>query len=178
MTEELNSVETDTEISVNVGGEVYTGFVTAVFDENMLDDDAIVELEIDTLGGVCISIVAEYVGEDGLDHYQTDNGDYEIYADSEGFDDKKEVIAFIIEDEEPPVPNLTVEDLDDDELAEIQPEFESAVDKLERGLTEIQEMRKAYNGFLEGQLTLVDVHERLEHLALQSGGVLVLDRGL
>jgi len=178
MSEVLNSLETGDEISLNIGGAVYGGVVTTVFDEEMLAEETITEIEVDALEDDCISVVVDYVGEEHFTHIQADNKDFDIYAASDSFDGEQEVKAFINHEEESEAPDQLITELDDDVVAEIQPEFESAVDKLHRVLTEVQEMRNAYDGFLEGRLTLQEVDEQMEQLQLESGGELVLDRGL
>jgi len=178
MTEVLNSLESGDEISLNIAGAVYGGVVTTVFDEEMLAEETITEIEIDALEDDCISVVVDYVGEEGLDRFEATNDDYEIYAASDSFDGEQDVNAFINHEDESEAPDQLITELEDDVLAEIQPEFESAVDKLYRAITEAQEMRDAYDGFLEGRLTLQEVEEQMEELQLESGGELVLDRGL
>jgi len=174
----LNGVESGDEISANIGGDTYRGVVTTVFDNEVLEDNTPVELELDALEEGCINIVVEYVGENepfGIEH---SDDDYVVYAVVGESGDEETVHAVINWEDEASAPDITITELDDDELAELQPEFEAAVSDIERGLTELQEMRKAYSGFLEGVLTMAEVEERIEELTLESGGQLVLDRGL
>jgi len=192
----LNGVESGDEISANIGGDTYRGVVTTVFDDEVLEDNTPVELELDALEEGCINIAVEYVGDGevvegqvstieseavGSDEvFGIDNSDddYVIYAIVGDGGDEETVNAVINWEDEASAPDITITELDDDELAELQPEFEAAVSNIQRGLTELQEMRKAYSGFLEGVLTMAEVEGRVEELTLQSGGQLVLDRGL
>jgi hypothetical protein len=134
-------------------------------------------LELDALEEGCINITVEYVGDDEPFGIENSDDDYVVYA-VVGDGDEQDVNAVINWEDEASAPDITITELDDDELAELQPEFEAAVSDIERGLTELQEMRKAYSGFLEGVLTMAEVEERIEELTLESGGQLVLDRGL
>jgi len=192
----LNGVESGDEISANIGGETYRGVVTTVFDDEVLEDNTPVELELDALEEGCINIAVEYVGDGevvegqastieseavGSDEvFGIDNSDddYVIYAIVGDGGDEETVNAVINWEDEASAPDITITELDDDELAELQPEFEAAVSNIQRGLTELQELRKAYSGFLEGVLTMAEVEGRVKELTLQSGGQLVLDRGL
>jgi hypothetical protein len=173
----LNGVESGDEISANIGGDTYHGVVTTVYDNEVLEDNTPVELELDALEEGCINIAVEYVGDGEVFGIEHSDDDYVIYA-VVGDGDEQDVNAVINWEDEASAPDITITELEDDELAELQPEFEAAVSDIERGLTELQEMRKAYSGFLEGVLTMAEVEERIEELTLESGGQLVLDRGL
>ena len=174
----LNGVESGDEISVNIGGDTYRGVVTTVFDDVVLENNTVVELELDALEEGCINIVAEYVGEEGKSHIESDDDDYVVYGVIGDEDIEKTVNAVINWEDETSAPDIKITELEDDELAKLQPEFEAAVSDIERGLTELQEMRPAYSGFLKGELTMAEVEERIEELTLESGGQLVLDQGL
>jgi len=173
----LNGVESGDEISANIGGDTYRGVVTTVFEDEVLEDNTPVELELDALEEGCINIAVEYVGDDEPFGIDNSDDDYVVYA-VVGDGDEQDVNAVINWEDEVSAPDITITELEDDELAELQPEFEAAVSNIERGLTELQEMRSAYSGFLTGQLTMAEVEDRMEELTLESGGKLVLDEGL
>jgi len=174
----LNGVESGDEISANIGGDTYRGVVTTVFEDEVLEDNTPVELEVDAIEEGCINIAVEYVGDGEVFGIDNSDDDYVVYAVVGDGGDEETVNAVINWEDEASAPDITITELEDDELAELQPEFEAAVSDIERGLTELQEMRKAYSGFLEGELTMAEVEERVEELTLESGGQLVLDRGL
>ena len=173
----LNGVESGDEISANIGGDTYRGVVTTVFEDEVLEDNTPVELELDALAEGCINIAVEYVGGGEVFDIDNSDDDYVVYG-VVGDGDEKTVNAVINWEEEASAPDITITELEDDELAKLQPEFEAAVSDIQRGLTELQEMRSAYSGFLKGELTMAEVEERVEELTLESGGQLVLDRGL
>ena len=192
----LNGVESGDEISANIGGDTYRGVVTTVFEDEVLEDNTPVELELDALAEGCINIAVEYVGDREVFGIDNNDDDYVVYAvvgdggdevvegqsstiESESVgSDEQTVNAVINWEDEASAPDITITELEDDELAQLQPEFETAVSDIQRGLTELQEMRSAYSGFLKGELTMAEVEERVEELTLESGGQLVLDQGL